>query len=407
MKTEKGARLVSLDQFRGYTVAGMFLVNFCGYASVPMLLRHHNSYCSYADTIMPQFLFAVGFAFRMTYGQRAASEGIWSARVHLWRRLAGLALVALVVYTAEAGVPSWEDFSQKGLVDILSRPVKRDWFQTLMHIAVTSLWVTPVIERSAGIRVLFALASLLAHALLSWWFNFSWVNADPVGIDGGPLGFLTWTTPVVAGTVICDIVRNRSSPVAVAQMIFWGLLLMGVGYLLSCPTRYYDLRPPARGDFQSAKLASSPVVFPWREFFRRPSSDWWAEPPFVPPPPADIHVIGDQPRPTLVRPWNYWMMSQRAGTPSYLVFSTGFSITVYAIFFVFCDGLGARVGVFRTLGTNALIAYILHPLVAGAIKRVVPGDAPLAYVLFAFAIFFWVTYALIRQLERQNIFIKG
>lgn len=57
-------RLVSLDQFRGYTVIGMILVNYVGgFAVVPEVLKHHNDYCSYADTIMPQFLFAVGFAF--------------------------------------------------------------------------------------------------------------------------------------------------------------------------------------------------------------------------------------------------------------------------------------------------------------------------------------------------------
>ncbi len=48
-------RLASLDQFRGYTVAGMFLVNFLAAydAWVPPVLLHHHTYCSYADTIMP------------------------------------------------------------------------------------------------------------------------------------------------------------------------------------------------------------------------------------------------------------------------------------------------------------------------------------------------------------------
>ncbi len=65
-------RIASLDQFRGYTVAGMFLVNFLGgYLATPLLLKHHNTFCSYADTIMPQFFFAVGFAFRLTFGRRA------------------------------------------------------------------------------------------------------------------------------------------------------------------------------------------------------------------------------------------------------------------------------------------------------------------------------------------------
>jgi len=45
------ARLVSLDQFRGYTVLGMFVVNFLGgFTVTPALLKHHNTYFSYADS---------------------------------------------------------------------------------------------------------------------------------------------------------------------------------------------------------------------------------------------------------------------------------------------------------------------------------------------------------------------
>ena len=66
------SRLVSLDQFRGYTVLGMFIVNFVGgFASTHWLLKHHNTFCSYAVTIMPQFFFAVGFAYRLTIVRRA------------------------------------------------------------------------------------------------------------------------------------------------------------------------------------------------------------------------------------------------------------------------------------------------------------------------------------------------
>jgi predicted acyltransferase len=94
-------RIASLDQFRGYTVAGMFLVNFLGaFAVTPMLLKHHNTFFSYADTIMPQFFFAVGFAFRLTFGRREQTQGLAAAYGHAARRLLGLALVALVVYKA-------------------------------------------------------------------------------------------------------------------------------------------------------------------------------------------------------------------------------------------------------------------------------------------------------------------
>ncbi|MBM3964106.1 MAG: DUF1624 domain-containing protein, partial [Planctomycetes bacterium] len=57
------SRIESLDQFRGYAVASMVVVNFLGaYSITPRVLRHTNDYCSYADTVMPHFLFAVGFA---------------------------------------------------------------------------------------------------------------------------------------------------------------------------------------------------------------------------------------------------------------------------------------------------------------------------------------------------------
>jgi predicted acyltransferase len=38
-------RIVSLDQFRGYTVVGMLFVNFLGdFQVVPPVFKHHNTY---------------------------------------------------------------------------------------------------------------------------------------------------------------------------------------------------------------------------------------------------------------------------------------------------------------------------------------------------------------------------
>ena len=75
-QTTTSSRLTSLDQFRGYTMLGMLLVNFLGsYAICPRILRHTHDYCSYADTIMPQFLFAAGFAMRLSLGRRIEKDG--------------------------------------------------------------------------------------------------------------------------------------------------------------------------------------------------------------------------------------------------------------------------------------------------------------------------------------------
>ena len=93
-------RIESMDQFRGYAVAAMFLVNFLGgFAVVHPLLKHHNTYCSYADTIMPQFLFAVGFAMRLSLTRKLRSQGGRAVALRMARRLCGLILIALVIYT--------------------------------------------------------------------------------------------------------------------------------------------------------------------------------------------------------------------------------------------------------------------------------------------------------------------
>lgn len=99
----------------------------------------------YADTIMPHFLFAVGFALRPTFGRRVETQGT-AAYGRIVRRLLGLILVSLVIYTVAPRAESWEQLKEIGLWGAISEPLKRGWFQTLMHIAVTSLWVLPVIR---------------------------------------------------------------------------------------------------------------------------------------------------------------------------------------------------------------------------------------------------------------------
>ena len=99
-------------------------------------------------------------------------------------------------------------------------------------------------------------------------------------------------------------------------------------------------------------------------------------------------------------------MSQRTGSISYLTFASGFSLLVYATFVAACDRGGLRVGLFRTFGRNALAAYVLHDLVAGAVKPYVPRNAPGWYVAAGFLLYFGISYGLVRGLEKQGVFIK-
>lgn len=351
------SRIVSLDQFRGYTVAGMLLVNFIGgFHAVGAIWKHHNTYCSYADTIMPQFFLAVGFALRLTFLRRLKTQGVWLAtRAAIVRNL-GLILLGFVIYHLDGEVKSWTELEQLGLRGFLAQAFNRELFQTLVHIALASLWVLPVIAAGTMARVTFLIASAALHLALSHWFYFSYAWTVPV-IDGGPLGFLTWSIPLLVGSLAYDAVAGnpeRANPVP--TLLAWSIVLMALGYLLNC---------------LGGSLAPPPFVAPAEGI------------------PVDV-----------------WTMSQRTGSVSYQTFAAGFSLAVYALFVLLCDQGSLRVGIFRTFGQNALAAYIVHPMVASAVKPYMPGDSPLWYVAAGFLLHFAISYLLIRYLEKHEIFLR-
>jgi predicted acyltransferase len=350
-------RIVSLDQFRGYTVVGMLFVNFLGgYQVVPAIFKHHNTYCSYADTIMPQFFFAVGFAYRLTFLRRLASAGFFTAAVAVIKRNLGLILIGFVLYHLDGGVKHWSELEKPGVGGFLAQAFKREVFQTLVHIALASIWILPVIAASARTRVLFMIASGGLHLWLSSRFYFDWAWKTPV-IDGGQLGFMTWAIPTLVGSLAFDAVsRDHDDPWLLPRLFGWSFFLMAVGYGFSCMGGY------------------------------------------VAPPPFVSRAAGQA--------VDLWTMSQRTGSVAYLTFSAGFSLAVYAVFMLFCDRWGWQIVLFRIFGQNALAAYIIHPIVAGAVKPYLPNDAPLWYVAAGFATYFAICTIFNRYLEKHELFLK-
>ena len=366
----QGSRILSLDQFRGYTVAGMFFVNFLGgYAAIPAIFNHHATYFSLADTIMPQFFFAVGFAYRLTFLRALERDGRWAACRHAVNRNLGLVLLGFVFYNLDGGVKHWSELQALGLWGFLSTAFRSSPFEALTHIGLTGLWILPVIAAGVRARVVFMAASAGLYLLLSYLFYFEW-GAKNVIIDGGQLGFMTWAIPTLAGSFAYDIMTAKEPLKALAPLLLCAVVVMAMGYAISCLNAVHHT---IAGD------ASANGV--WK---------WLVEPPFVPP----------------IRPPDLWTMNQMAGSVSYMVFGTGFSLLVYALFVALSDVGPVRIGLFRTFGSNALAAYILHTMVAEAVAPWVPNDSPLAYALFGFAVFFGIIYLFVRHLEKHAIYIR-
>jgi predicted acyltransferase len=404
-----GSRIVSMDQFRGYTVAGMMVVNFLGeFAVSHSVLKHHNTYFSYADSIMPAFHFAVGFALRLTLLKRIDKVGTRAAYTHAVRR--GLALILLstvILLGAEAPhFKSWTELQKTGLWGVLAGPLKCEFWETLTIIGVTSIWVLPVIAASARIRILFLVGCAVLHLLLCHFFYFDfmfarpnwldsyWGAADIRGLDGGPLGWLAWSIPQILGSLAYDAVASRRSGSSSCRLLAWSIILMAAGYGLSCLSTLYPVTEPPADREEAIQVAESPVMPPRPDVAGKDLQAFLAEPPFV------------QPAPDQQRQMNYWLMCKRVVTLPFSLFSSGFAMAVYALFVLLSDLAGLRLGVFRTFGTNALAAYIVHGVVGRAVGWFAPEDSPWWWSLSAFALFFGITYLFIRSLEKSGIHLR-
>jgi hypothetical protein len=348
----------------------MFVVNFLGgYAVAPAVLRHTHTFCSFADTVMPQFFVAVGFALRLTFVRRAAEAGTAAAYRRAVGRGLALVLLGCVYHRLTGRYESWAELTAVPAGEWPLRLLKRGPFETLTHIGVTTLWVLPVLAAPGWARVLYTAGSGGLHALLSHAGYYGWNMTPPVGIDGGPLGFLTWTLPLAAGTLAHDWMTDGRP--AGRRLVAAGVGLMVAGYALSLANRF---TPP--NDLWSAES--------WRHVH-----DGF---PLVPP---DGH-FGP----------NYWTMSQRAGSVTYLLFAAGFALAVLAAFRWACDGRGLRVGAFGLFGRNALAGYIVHDMVMGAVKPFVPRDAPGWWVGVGFAAFLGLTTLFVRHLDRHRLYLR-
>jgi hypothetical protein len=392
MSSSQVARIESLDEFRGYTVAAMFLVNFLGsyYLVTEALpnLKHHNTYCSFADTVMSQFFFAVGFGFRLGFVRRVEVDGVPEALKRVVKRVAGLLLVALIVHGLDVKYESWSALQEAGVWGFLSTAFQRNYFQTLTHIALATLWVTPVIGLSVRWRIGFLLMTIVLHVVISANGYYAWVVGRPC-IDGGQLGFMSWVVCLLAGSFVYDIIASsqrdfqeegkrvsaeeggkRFQVQEIVKKLFWlGAVMMVAGYALSCVNR----------------VAFPNSIAHWSSW-----RDVLVEPPFVAP----------------SQPINMWTMSQRACSVSYTLFSGGYCVWVYGLFYLLVDIGKWRCGVFRTLGVNALAGYILHDWVNAALRPFWPRDCAIWYAVLGFVISFFLCYLILRFFERQKIFFK-
>jgi heparan-alpha-glucosaminide N-acetyltransferase len=172
-------RVVSIDVFRGVTIAVMIFVN--ALSSVPGLpwWTYHApasaDFMTYVDMVFPFFLFIVGMSLPLSASQRLKrNPSMWALWLHIVARVGGLVTLGLILANAEKADPSRMGFSGSwwAIVALLSAGIYLNIYPTSGRLAAytRSLRLIGLV----GVALMLALFRRATHDNQTAWIDGSY-----------------------------------------------------------------------------------------------------------------------------------------------------------------------------------------------------------------------------------------
>ena len=350
-------RILSVDQFRGYAIFGMILVNYLGgFHVMPEALKHHRQFAdwppfgfSYADTIAPVFVFVVGIGFRLSFQRRVDTLGLGAARKAALARYATLVLVGYVLYGYEFQW-IWDALVDIGFAGILAIPFILMGVRSRVAMAIAYLALYQFMYMSPSFWTGFTNVLNTLPPLGNWtrWPGMleyatygEWTVAK--SIDGGPLGPFSWVFCLLLGTVAYDLIATHDRRKIITGCLAWGLGLFALGWAL-------------RLEWPGIKEA--------------------------------------------------WHFSQYAMTAPYPIASTGLAFLTLLVFYVLADLNGVLLPGLSVLGKNPLAIYCVQQAMLNIGGRWVSEDSSVLVALLGFSAFMLFCYGVAWRLHKDNIIIR-
>lgn len=435
-------RIPSLDQYRGYAIFGMLVVNFLGHYGVKWIdalqttwiksplyfifgeqIHHHNTYMTYADTIAPIFMFVVGIGMRLSWVKRVEKTTPSKARKAMAGRYFTLVLIAFAIYSG--------------------------WlWDALMSIGLSGLVALLVVDKKWSVRIAYALGLVLAYQLIFSFTSYGvWLlrlgqygDSIPyplitiflplrevlldVKINGGPLGHWSWAFMLIFGTIAYDIMATGDRKKILTGLIGFGVVLSiaGWGTKIIGTRIYYSKAEPfaaaamLNDDFGPAKemVGKCPGIFTdiaagneaAETALKAGNMEEFAK--LVPDQLATLAAKKPAEAPRFA---NAWVFSKNYLTLPFPFWATALCLFHLLGFYIVCDILKINIPGMAVIGMNPLFIYIFQSLTLEMYSNLnehwnYKNTTSGLFVLGSFAVYVGLVYAMARYFYNRNIIIK-
>ena len=436
-------RIASLDQYRGYAIFGMLLVNFFGHyhtkwiaalhtawLKAPLLaifgvqLEHHSEYMTYADTIAPIFMFVVGIGMRLSWLRRVQKVEPAVARKAMAKRYGLLVLIAFAIYTGWV----WD---------------------ALMNIGLAGLAALLIIDKKWSVRIAYALGLVALYQIIFFYTSYGeWLlrmghygkeipypwetiflplreDLLDCQINGGLIGFWSWGFMLIFGTIAYDIMATQNRQKIFTGLIGFGLVLTiaGFGSRAIGTKSYYEKAEPyaaaamldGKWDVANHIAGKCPGIFydsiaKYNPEGAKALADRNLK-KFAKVMNAQLVEMAKKAPEKAPRTANPWVFSKNYQTMPFTFWATALCLFHLLGFYIVCDIFKLNVPGMAVIGLNPLFIYLFQSMTLEMFSNLnyhwnYRDTTSGLLVIGSFVVYFGLVYAMARYFYEKKIIIK-
>lgn len=215
MSSEERKRYLSIDVFRGITIAVMVFVNFVGeFPNTPSWSKHAPDIgLTYVDLVAPFFIFAISLTYKMSYDHYQKKVGGLENFLRHFRRyvaLIGMGMFSEITLTSTGFYFRWAALQAIGLAGLFTYLFIR--FSKKIRLIIAS-----------GISIIYTLILETTITIDGTPIKISDLNL--LDVHGGVIGGIGFGLILLFGTVVCESFETKK----MKDFIFYGIIFTVLG----------------------------------------------------------------------------------------------------------------------------------------------------------------------------------